>query len=537
MIPTEQWEKRNIWYNDTNEMAVRDGFQLGKSCSEIAEGEFFGGFSIRNPRTGDVSHYVLIKGVRCTISLLDEEFNPLYQLDLGKNLVPSGPLQGGLLANGQLLFGAPGIPTMWGYVGSGFKPAEKTESSQDIDFDTLDIPDGLIASWQGRIVIGVRDALFFSDVLSPRAFLAANAVNAPGIVYFLQVSADGRLYVGTSKGMYTLAADSVYSGEILQPVYQKVSEYPINSYFQTCLTLKGPVSLCKYGVMDTGNFGGIELKMNGGRMTRALSEPAHYSDYRVGKIFGMSTGPIVSMQPAIGRNQSRNSTPVNGNTNLMAMIDERAGIFSWMEPALTRNQNGFQKTRFGPSFDVRAVLEDSDGREFLVCRDNIITMYGNTDEFLTSRTIDQPKGLIYRPFDGAYIMGVVSSKVPSPPEANPVVRYVTVASDNIGTYQYAVVRGEVKRALPNRVAQRENFPVCDQDIKWYDVAPTAMTEKYYEKTLVSTKFNFSQRTQDPDIEFGVEGSGYRVGNINIETRGPGKFRKVDGITKTYNQIG
>ena len=224
MIDISSWDKRNIWVDQAGELVVREGMQHTLFSYELGFDEILGGFSVENPRTGDQLHYILgIEGDETYIIMCSEEYYILAKKSVGKRMRPHGPFQGGVLSNGQLLMGAPGMPMFWGYVGNDFKVAQRTNSGLDVDFTTQSINDGLVVSWQNRIVLGVRDVLYFSDSGSPRSFIGPNTVSTPGLVYFLEVSASGMLFMGTTEGVYQVSADTVYSGEVVQPTFQKVS--------------------------------------------------------------------------------------------------------------------------------------------------------------------------------------------------------------------------------------------------------------------------------------------------------------------------
>lgn len=530
MIDTSSWINRNIWINGFGERVVRDGLQQQSNVAFIANGRFAGGFSTQNPRTGDTVHYVLITGDESCVCMLDEEFQVKQKFDLGKGFNPQGPFQGAVLGNGQVLMGAPGMPMLWGFVGSGFKNAIKTESSLSLDFQTIDIPDGICVSWQGRVVIAARDGLFFSDVLSPRAFLAANSHRAPGLVYFMKVSQAGQLYIGTSQGMYTVAADSVYAGEILQPVFQKVSEIPTHGFFKSAMTSRGPVTLSRKGVINTATLQPDELLLGDPTMPRSIGEPNHYVNFKDAKIFETQDGPLVTLTPD---SRSFLSNASGNRTVLSVKINERQGFFSWWEPSKTRpTADTYTFSKFTNGFDFQGTLYDDDGREFIMTSDMIYANYGNVDEYIKAdRDLEQE----IEPASsrgGAFVLGTIYGQVSVPPPGNPVVRYVITSSDNVGSYQYVAVRGTIKRSAP----LSNNVPTCDDNISWYDVAASSTTSKYYEKTLQSIKHNFSIRTQDPTIEIGVEGSGFRLGLSSIVSKGPGRNRYVDGQSYAYTPV-
>jgi hypothetical protein len=530
MIDTSFWINRNTWINSFGERVVREGLQKQTNVAFKAKGNFAGGFSLKNPRTGDVCHYVLITGEEACVCLLDEEFQIKQKYDLGKGFNPQGPFQGASLGNGQLLMGAPGMQMLWGFIGSGFKAAVKQESSLSLDFNTVSIPDGICVSWQGRVVIAARDALFFSDVLSPRAFLAANTHRTPGLVYFMKVSQAGQLFIGTSTGMYTVAADSVYSGEILQPIFQKVSEVPTHNFFKSAMTSLGPVTLSEKGIISTSSLQPNELLLGDPTMPRSIGEPNHYVNFKNAKILETKEGPLVVMTPD---SRSFIDSATRNSSVLAVRVNEKQGFFSWWEPSKTRpTASQYTFSKFTNGFDFQGTLYDEDGREFVMTGDMILTSYGNLDEFASSPIDPDEEVEQEGSRGGAFVLGSIYGAMTIPPPGNPVVRYVVTASDNVGSYQYVAVRGTIKRSAP----LPKNIPTCDDNIDWFDVAPSVATSRYYEKTLQSIKHNFSIRTQDPTIEIGVEGSGFRLGLSEVVSKGPGKFRYVDGKTYDYMPV-
>ena len=59
MIDISRWDKRNVWMNNANDLVVREGMQHALNPYELGMNEFFGGFSIENPRTSDQLHYII----------------------------------------------------------------------------------------------------------------------------------------------------------------------------------------------------------------------------------------------------------------------------------------------------------------------------------------------------------------------------------------------------------------------------------------------------------------------------------------------
>jgi len=526
LINIQDWDKRNIWIDGSGDLVVREGMQRVFGAWGLDLEEFYGGFSVENPRTSEQIHYIL----GCShegdtfIYTVNEEFYPTARVFVGRKIRPAGPFQGGVLGNGQILCGAPGMQMYWGYVGCGLKPAERTNSALDVDFTTQTINDGLVASWQNRIVIGVRDALYFSDIGSPRAFLAANTTPAPGFIYFLKVSASGMLFMGTTNGMYSVAADSVYSGEIVQPVFQKVSEFPVNSFWQAAVTDKGPVALSSEGIVSAAAYGGEELLLGDRRITRTISQPVHFEDYKVGKIFSTPEGPIASFAAEMDHDNA---------TWLLARVHERRGFFSWFEPAIQRRESDGEvvgDVAFSESFEIRAVLEDSDGTPYFLTDRSIFRFYGNVDT-----VADDPIG--------RFVVGTLAGSVLVDPQQNPVLRSVTTVSDNVGTLQYASIHGTEKKRSPDDFIKWVDpdsvtflnetaiaFPICDLSL-WKDAAagtPGAEVDKYYTRRLKSIRHRFSLRTNDLSMEIGVEGSGFRIGLVSFQTKGAGQLRPQDG---------
>ena len=533
MINIMDWDKRNIWVDGAGELVVREGMQRVFGAWGLDLEEFYGGFSIENPRTSERVHYILGTNIdgESYIYVTNEEFAPRAKVYVGKRVRPNGPFQGGVLSNGQILCGAPGMQMYWGYVGCGLKVAKRTNSALNVDFTTQSINDGLVASWNNRIVLGVRDALYFSDTGSPRSFLAANTTPAPGFIHFLEVSESGMLFMGTTNGTYSVAADSVYSGEIVQPVFNKVSDYPVNGYNQAATTNKGPVALSKDGIISIAAYGGEEILLGDQRIARTISQPVHFEDYRVGKIFSTPNGPLASFAAEQDKDDS---------TFLMVRVDERKQIFSWFEPAVQERtelmpdvpfDNGFSE-----SFEIRAVLEDSDGNPLFLTDRSIFKFYGNVDS-----VADDPIG--------RFVIGTLAGSVLVDPDQNPVLRSVTTVSDNVGTLQYASIQGIEKSKSPDDLykivdpsdvttppappfinSSNMIAPVCDLSL-WADAAvgtPGPESNRYYTRRLKSIRHIFSVRTNDLAMEVGVEGSGFRIGLVSYTTKGGGQFRPQDG---------
>tara|TARA_Y100000296_G_C5103200_1_gene221079 strand:- start:15 stop:923 length:909 start_codon:yes stop_codon:yes gene_type:complete len=290
-----------------------------------------------------------------------------------------------------------------------------------------------------------------------------------------------------------VAADAVASGSIIQPIFQKVSDFPISKFYQCALTAKGPVALSQGGLVDVANFNGEELLLGDMRVPRTLGDPIHFEDYTIGKVFRMGDGPILSMAA---------EQDLKTSTYLSAKVNERQQFYSWISSS--------RDSSFQESMEVRAILQDANGDDFIMTDKAILKFFGNVDTQVGEPT-------------GRFVLGSLVGTVPTMPEMNPVVRSITTMSDNIGTLQYASIQGVQKSATPTRAA-----PKCDFS-EWQDTpGGSNLAGNYYSRELESVRHHFSVRTNDLGIEVGVEGSGFRIGLVDVKTKGPGQRRPQDG---------
>lgn len=305
-IPIGKWDMRNIWPLPSNELAVRQGFTnpLSTFSSTYSGDKIISGFTVKNPRTDMVYHYFVIDDQDASglyLCVADENWNEIQRITLPViNIANNNDFQHfGLtyaLVEDELLISSPLMPTYWCVVGGPVILAVKVESV-NINFTALNIPNGISIGWAGRSVIASPDGtMWFSDALFPRTFVGQNAINPPGgSIYGLHVNAGGALIVCTSTGVYALPEDASATGQIVIGVFSKLSDYQCIQYDTTCVCKGRVFGLTEkgYALIDTQTVEETELDDMFGN--RSLDGRIHFSNYKLGRIYGGAEGPIVTI--------------------------------------------------------------------------------------------------------------------------------------------------------------------------------------------------------------------------------------------------
>lgn len=519
-INTSQWNKRNMWVNQSEELTTRPG--QDQLCSFTAfpattKQDPKGSFTAKSQFADSVQHYVLM-GVRApfsdTLEMLVMEEN--LSNTKRKQVLPLGanrPIRAmtGAVVNGQVIISGPDIPTLWGYTGSGIVIA-KSERSVNPSLQTLSMPRGICVSWVDRCVIAQGEALFISDPMAPRTYTADGFLALPGVVYGLHVTDVGDLVAVTSEGVYSLNSQSVAQGAGIVGSVNKLSNYKANDYNQSAMTPFGIYGLTKRGYKRIDIDTSDEIPLSDKRFVRSLSDMISFPDYRSGKVWQTDTGMAI----AIGSiDKNANDTFEGG----VCMVDLYQGLRSWWTPSKMKKLNGVLTSREGETL-------------FLFTANNEIVPGTNHNmgavmQFHLDRDTvvgDQiPAGQEYK-IDISY-SGSIAGLVPYNPEFQPVVRAIFMKADNGGKVVKVAVRGEYekKNGTLQQITTEANGVVINGVTVW---GPINNTDKLKTVELEGNRFQFAKRTDDISIEVQAAGGRVRIGGVSFASRGYGQRRPV-----------
>lgn len=485
-IDLNTFDKHNIWLNEAGELSVRPGYRSLKTYSNL--GDVKSAVSVENPNTGEPAYYFLRNG---TVSSSEYGQILAYIGHAGSTSnhdqqvlfspVPNDTQLTYADVDGELVLAAPGMPTLWGYTGGFVGIAEKTQSpaQEDAGITALDIPQGLCASWADRCVIASGRTIYISEPFYPRAYGADNVLAVDGRVYSLHVSPNGALIICTNKGVWSFSADAAASGTVVG-FLEKVSDFSVNRYNQTCLTKNGLFAISEKGVVRVETAQQQEMALSDKRLTRVLDIRVSSPDFRShASIFPTERGFCVSYErPRPGAPGLYGIT--NGTTEGVAcMVDLYTGMKSWWYQGLT-NSNGTY-------MNIAGVIQDEFGGDLFVggysgtC--NVSKVFGNYDD------VDQQA-----PDNNADdIVGSLIGAVSTGTEESPVLRNVTFSADTEGAMRCAVNGVE---AVNSSQSGQAIAPVIGTDT-WGSVP-------YKARNLKSREFDFATRSDDLVVEISAK---------------------------------
>lgn len=475
-INVRTWARRNVWPLQSGELAVRPG--LREVYTAESGRVVVAGFSVRNPFSGDVWHYVVdvaSSGAADTkIRIYDEDFQAIQVYDTSADVRPRAVTHA--VVQDHIIITSPDFPTVWGVIGSGITTAEKVDSVNTTR-TTLDVPQGLCVSWADRCVIADGSSIFFSDAVTlsvgdPRAFIGDNQVSRPGVIYGLHVGAGGSLVVVASDGVWALPEDAAGAGQVVFGLWQRLTDHQASGFMQSCAVRGRIYGLTRRGYRLIDTQGTDEVLLDDPVMPRAIVGRIATEDYRAaGRMLASDLGPIVSLD----------------DLDTFHMHDLATGATSWWEMLVT-----------GEEGHVVGVLEENDGDVMLLTEKGGYRLFGNFDGDATSE-------------DGT-VAGVLAGVIPTPPGLSPVLRAVDWASDTQGDIEVSV-RGTTKTKAPPQVGVVEGSSTWNGSDLW-ETPP-----------LRSRRTRWSVRRDDLAVELSADNCLQRLGDtVDIEFAGPGARR-------------
>jgi hypothetical protein len=315
--------------------------------------------------------------------------------------------------------------------------------------------------------------MFFSDALYPRTYVGQNAIDPPGgAIYGLHVNAGGALIVCTTTGVYALPEDAAASGQIVIGVFSKLTDHQTIKY-KTTAVCKGMVfGLTKRGYQRIDQAGADEFhldeKVNSvGYLSGSQIGRIAFNDYRDGAIYGGQESVFVHMP---------NKT--------LHVYNIGSGLMSWWVGTTSTVFSVFGGLGF-----------DNDGSEVYLVNG-----------------ICQARGNNASSFETTLPEAMVIGRINLPPDASPVIRWVTFASDSFNDFKF-FIRDAVKSLTPKRYS-----PIVGTDT-WEGGS------KYIEARLQSRQSDWSIRGDDLVFVLSVKEHPALIPKvIDVVFKGPGKQR-------------
>lgn len=474
-IDVSKWAKRNVWRTPDGMLCVRPGLRRLATPT----GKFVGGFSVQNPWTLEVWHYVAetaSDGTGLRVRILDEDFVEWQSITMGVDGVPRGFSHG--VVEGEIMIGAVGMPTLWGYVGGHLQVATKVASANP-GTTAINVPRGIVAAVTNRIVIADGASIFVSDPVavtggSPRTFVAQNQNQRPGVVFGLHEGAGDSLVAVTSAGVYALdsAAFAVQIVGSNGTPWRMVNSHQAHSY-DSSRNVRGRIyGLTRrgYSLIDTETD--AEVMLSDPTQPRRFGERVGSLDWRTARMYAGEDGPVIA------------------DGDLAHMSDLAFGLGSWWG------------CNVAATFRVRGTLTDHDGATMLLCEDGIYAIGGNVDgeQLLSTEAATQPRA-------------VLAGVLPGDPEDNTTIRRLvfSAALGGVGTIE-AAVRGEALSPVPSATPAADTRALIVGTSSWGDTAI------YEPVPLASVRLDANYNTDDVAVEVTANLPSTRLGSIvNLDT--------------------
>jgi len=482
---------RNIWPLASGEVAVRPG--LRKVFTPSGGNVVVGGFSIENPLTLDVWHYIAQRttttGDTVKIYVYDEEFTELIVYDTGADAWPRVITHG--VTNNEVFIASPDFPTVWGLVGSGLVRATKIES--DSGQSVINVPRGVCAAWASRAVIAEGNAVYFSDPVvvqggSPRTFIGANQWPFEATIYDLHVSDSGRLVVCTSKGVWALDAEASTAGQVPAPAWYQLSDYKAIDHGCTAMVHGRLFGLTRKGYRLIDGSGSEEIPIDDPHVPLSVWPRIAIGDYRQERMFASEDGPVVCAQGAAAFHRT----------------DLSSGTQAW-----------WTMTHSGEDAQVQGWLRDRYGEEYVLTKTGAYFIGGNFDGDETMAE------------NAEAVTGGFFGEVPMPPEASFTFTRLVVGADT-ASFLYGSIRGsQVKEQAESSISLSSN---ADDERLGHVIGTDTWDDAnvlWSEQPLRSVDFDLAVSTDDVTIEMAADRPLSRFSfDLLIEDE-TGEARRVD----------
>jgi hypothetical protein len=468
LIDVRNWSKQNVYPLQSGEFAARPG--LRRIATPDAGRIFVGGFTVQNPYTGDVAHYLFdvisASTTQLRVRILDEDFVVWQELGLQVNVDPRVITHA--VVEGEIIISSPDFDTLWGLVGSGLSLARAVASDNPAT-TAIPVPRGICTPWCNRVVIANGASLFISDPVtatggSTQTYVGENQNQRPGPVYGIHEGAGGQLIALTTRGVYGLDSSASAVGIVGSSGtdWRLLNHHESYSYASSAVVRGRCFALSRAGYMLVDIENNKEEVLDDVMAPRAYGIRVANSDYRSCRIFAGDEGPWVAYGDLLSAHG----------------LDD--GTRSWWTCAVDT------------TFRLRGCLRTADGGEMLLCEDGIYLPGGNVDggQLLSTEAATQPKA-------------IMCGAVPTNPAQNPTVREVTYAASVGGAGSiYAAVRGDAQSATPP--ADTRSLIIGTNS--WGDAGKT-----YQPSPVVSRRLQFDLNGDDVTIEVAADFPETRLG--------------------------
>lgn len=489
-------ELHNLTIED-GRAVVRPAYAVHKEYADPC----VGAFSVLNPRTSSPWHYVFTRAASgvVTLTVADETFATIFTVGMG--VTSSTPHISWGIVNNQIMIGSPSFSsTYYGIVGSGIIPARAT-TSPNAAVTTLDIPTGHVCAWKDRFVIAQGNVLFVNTgELDPRTFIAQNAIPLPGQILDLFEGPDGGLWVFTSRDVYVLAADALSQSQIAIPFMTTIPNIATSAPANAVATFGTVLALAHNGIVQVSTSTQTKIDVQPYAGPRALTPDTHVADLRACRIYRTSTGAVVSYGEA---------APV------CLVVDLRNKFRSYF----------WSRWHVGTVFETRSVvgaLTTREGRTLLVFSSARPFAFGIIDpdtglpvDVTSSTMIVEPIGnrgpRLYEP----RVAGVSASRAALPADASPVVRFVSVATNNVGGTSAVSIAGATSAIS----TPTETDECIVGTSTWTHILPLPSAKQR------TVRHAFAVRVHEVAIEVGIDGAGASFDASDVEVRGQGRARR------------
>lgn len=469
-VDVSGWELHNM-------VATPSGLRTRKAFASLktptAGTTYVAGFTVENPSTSEPWHYLFEQTTssgEVTLRVVTEEFIEMFSTYLGK-LGNRPVITSGVVTN-QLMIGSSTMSSpLYGLVGGGLISAVKSTSINP-DTTALDIPNGPLCAYGGRIAIASGSVVYFNDaVVDPRTFVAENALALPGTVYDLFQGGDGALYMFTSDGVFTLPADALGQGQQVQGFLGRIPGVVTSRPRNACATTNGTVILQRDHV----------LVLQGGTMRRIPL--AALDDSR-------SISPIVEVDDA----RLFGEVYPTSKGFLVAFRSSRA---FYLHVDLSTDAVSYWYANTGSA--VVGTLRTRDGETLHLWSDRVVAP-------VVSGPVDH---------DGVAVKGYVVGHIQLAEGDNPVIRRVTVEVDNVGSTLQAAVNGNTNTTTTKTMTG---------DIIIGTTTWSASTA-FRPRAGRTQRMTLNRRTTDAFIEVGVQGGDVRMDRrLDVELGGTWRTR-------------
>lgn len=463
-----KWELQNIVLTREGPRTRCGFFQMKTPTGGTV---YVGGFTVESPSTTEPWHYLFEQStttLEVTLRVYTEEFSELFSFALG--VMQQDPVITWGVLNNQLMISSPSFSaTLFGMPGGGLIAATKTLA---LDGVTLEVPVGHIANFGVSFVVAVGPIVFSNQPrndLDPRTFVSDGILQSfPGTVYDVFQGVDGALYVFTSAGAFTVAADALGQGQSPAPFISKIPGINVTRPRNAVATDRGVLVLERDSVLVLNGGSTQRIPVPRWDGFRALSQVTDVDDLRViGELHATPSGFLIGFRNARG---------------FYIRGDLEAGAISY-----------FFNSSISSTLNLVGTLRSRDGEGIVITNSAVLAdwMAGERDP------------------GNVEIVAVAVGRLPCDPADHPIVRRVTVPSESIGSTAAVNVSG---------TSDSDIVPTLTGDVvvgtTLWSAAGTIAS-----RSLRTARLTTNKRITESDVEVSVKGAERRIGDLDVELGG------------------